>query len=253
MPISRICAICSFHCKACYMFKRLDSFQSDWLKKTAYLLVALLVQALLDYGELLLPSFDFQTCERGFDNPMHVLVHLLLCLSCRVLERAIRSCVAHIHLVRLVLIWLHNVCNQVDKNRVILLDLVYLDVIFNASKHCNVVGCNPLNFGKEFLLSLFGHLPVADSHVELILVRLLGRYLDHTSVIFHDILQLHWRLSHFLCFTSSFLYNILFVIDFWYIIDLTSRSLWFCLIAVQFCTPVFHFLSTCVSIWKVFF
>ena len=93
-----------FHCKACHMFKRLDSFQSDWLKKTAYLLVALLVQALLDYGELLLPSFDFQTCERGFDNPMHVLVHLFLRLRCRVLERAIRSCVAYIHLVRLVLI-----------------------------------------------------------------------------------------------------------------------------------------------------
>ena len=136
------------------------------------MLLSLLRQVLLDCSALLL--LQVHSLERDFANSLDKVARLRLFLCCRVFDLTVSRCITHVHLLRIVLILLDAVYNQVHNIRAILLVLLYLDVIIHAGKSSSIVGCDKFNIGKKLLFTILRHLLVANSEAKLLLIRLLG-------------------------------------------------------------------------------
>ena len=136
------------------------------------MLYTLLCQVLLDSSALLFRKVH--SLERVFANSLDKVARLRLLIGRRVFNLTVSRCITHVHLLRIVLILLDAVYNQVHNIRAILLVLLYLDVIIRAGKFSSIVGCDKFNIGKKLLFTILRHLLVADSEAKLLLIRLLG-------------------------------------------------------------------------------
>ena len=137
-----------------------------------------------------------------FDNSIDEILGLLLLLDSCILDGAFSGYVAKIHLVWLIFIGFHIVCDHVDDNFSILVVLGQCDVLFCASKRLEIVGCDFLNFFQELSFALLCHFSLFDGEVELILILLFREAFNHTFFVFIGIF-------HFKC--RCFLWNFGFV------------------------------------------
>ena len=84
------------------------------MQHAIHLLACQRFEALLDLGELLLPTRHFHASQRGLEDSQEELVHFLLLLNAWVPDGTLTGCVAHIDLIWLVLIRHNDVYEHVD-------------------------------------------------------------------------------------------------------------------------------------------
>ena len=188
------------HLISCLFF---FSSSSVLVQETKQLVAALSFEVLFDLGAFLLATRHFHTFDCELNNPLQDRKRFVLLLDGCILDETLCGRVAYIHEVRLVFVWFHVVCNNINEEISIRATPDHLDVWLGAAKRCEIVGHDLCNFREKLTFAYFGHFTVFDGEVKDFFIGLLGKLLDHTIVVFEAILELHWSLDRWLLLVYS--------------------------------------------------